>query len=524
MKFLSFNITNTEPLKITDIGMSRNGEAFSVNYIPGSTLKGAVINALASEYRNNPDVFERAKKELLSCETFFLNSYITDGKREMFPSPMGFYEDKTNAENTEKPLDNVVVNNEFRESFKRAKLGTYSFVDGNRIIYASLNKSDALNINIGIKSVYRTDYICSGYRFAGYIGFSDKVSDETIALTENILRRRTFRLGSSRSAGYGKVKVDKVDYLKENDYPFSSLSVTGKEISGNVVYMMLLSPLTMRNEYGEICGINEKTIEEKAGCSLVNHQVSRASTSVIKMSGINRTWKSRTPEYRMYAAGSVFRLEFESTPERDKLREIEISGLGIGKNDGYGRVIFFEAYDKITAKFSYNDFIKSEAGGRNVSDTVSVEDISEEDIRADIKIIAAGIADVKIADAVEKYIYENESNQNTASNSQAGVFRSIYQKYRYSYNDAEREIKNLISHIREKEASSKKHSSRGSQMKLMDQITEILDSDIFSVLGVDEDICGMRISELIDSEKQGLIKINLLERLMIKKNRGAGKV
>lgn len=519
MKFLKFDITNTEPLKITDTGLSRDGEIFSVNYIPGSTLKGAVINALAAELKNKPDVFERVKKELLSSETVFCNSYITDGVHDMFPSPMGFYEDKTSKEG-EKELDNVVVKNEFRESYKRARLGSYSFIDSNRLVFFSLNKSDALNINIREKEVYRTDFINAGYRFAGSIGFGDSVSDETRALAEDILKNRELRFGSSRSAGYGKVKIENINYLKDNDYPFSSISITEKGASDKVLYMMLLSPLTMRNENGEICGINEKVLEEKAGCALADHRISRASTSVVKISGINRTWKSRTPEYRMYAAGSVFRLEFESAPDINRLREIEINGLGIAGNDGFGRVVFLADYDRITSKISYSAFAGKQAEIFRTS-VVSSETFSADDIKRDMHLIAEGIADIKLKKAADAYIFEKKLDQNTASNSQTGVFRSVLQKFRYSYADAERELKALIIHIEEKEAAEKKHSSsHGSQLKLMKQITDILDMDLISAFSLESTIGGFNVSELIGPEKQGIIKLNLLVRLMIKKNRG----
>ena len=279
---------------------------------------------------------------------------------------------------------------------------------------------------------------------------------------------------------------------------------------------MLVSPMAMRNsDTGEICGIDEKTIEKKAGCSLKDHRISRASTSVVSVSGINRTWRSRTPEYRMYDSGSVFRLEFEEAPDLNALRNIEVSGLGVGKNDGYGRVVFFADYENLKTKTEYGNI--SDKGSLN-GNTDTDENYSAADAENDIKLIASGLAADKLVKAADTYIQENRLAQHTASNSQTGVFRAVIQKYRYSYNDAARELKKVMEHIKEKETHSKKQNkSYGSQLKIMDQIEKILGFE--KLPGLDDTIAGLKFSELVDDEKLGQIKLYILEGLMSKKNR-----
>ncbi|MBE6853766.1 MAG: hypothetical protein E7505_09915 [Ruminococcus sp.] len=516
MKFLRIDFTNTEPLRISDIGMSKDNETATINFVPGSSLRGAIVNNLASELKNDTARFERVKKELLSSGTAFYNSYLRAGDRQMYPSPMGFYESKNEKV---KELQNVVADGEFSESYKRAKLGSYCFTEGDTIIYTSLCKSDSLNIDTGKKKIFRTDYINKGYSFTGYIAFGDNVSEETIILTEDIIRNRTLRFGGGRSAGYGKVRIDSLSYLADGDYPYSGLSVTNEPEVPQTVYMLLLSPMTMRSSFGEITGLNPELLEEKAGCMLRNRDEIRASTSVIRMSGFNRTLKNRTPEYRLYAAGSVFRLEFHKAPDAEKLRSIEMNGIGVGRNDGYGRVVFYKDYARIKHKLAYSDY----AG--NISESVASDDtgIRSADIENNKMIIARGIAYSRVRTAMQEKIYHEKLDKGSASNSQTGVFRSVCQKYRYSYSEAESAIRELIKHIREKEATAKKHSgSHGSQKSLLLKIENILDADVFTCLGVDTKICGYDISRLIDEKNQGMLKIELLERLMKKDNRTGG--
>ncbi|MBP1565087.1 MAG: hypothetical protein J6A58_04945 [Oscillospiraceae bacterium] len=506
MKFLKYKIVNTEPLKIVDIGESKDGETSSVSYIPGSTFKGAVINKLVIKYKNDTARFETLKKQLLSENTMFMNSYMCVDDNDFFPSPKGFYESKAG----DKKLQNVVSEGKFDEGYKRANLGVYSVFDDKCVKYISPEKSEAMNINVKSHDVYRTDYIKSGYTFSGYIGFSENVSDDTISEIEELLRCSDIRLGSSRSSGYGCAYIKEYEIMSENDYPFKNISVLGSPLKERVVYMMLLSPMSMRNKYGEICGFDKEGFEKIAGTKLKNEI--RASTTVMKTSGFNRTWRARTPEYTMYAPGSVFRLEFEEIPDAEKLLKIEKQGLGIGKNDGFGRVVFLDGYDKIVCKDEYL--------GKNQSDT-DISDIPSEDICRNKKIIAQGLADFMVSRAIDNYVQQEENILNTsASNSQVGVFRSICQKYRYQPENAYSEFKSLIEQIEKKELRAKTHTlTHGSQKGLIEKINHILQTDLFGLLGIEENVCGYKLSDLIGKEKQGILKITILEKLMHTKNR-----
>ena len=109
MKYLKYILKNIEPLRIADDSISQSGQAVTLRYIPGTTMKGYVINSLVN---NNPAVFEENKRELFSDKVCFLNAYPYEDEKELIPSPKGFYEDKTGS-NDKKEISNVVINGEF---------------------------------------------------------------------------------------------------------------------------------------------------------------------------------------------------------------------------------------------------------------------------------------------------------------------------------------------------------------------------------------------------------------------------
>ena len=92
-----------EPLRIADDSTSQSGQTNTLRYIPGSSIRGLVINQLALQ----PD-FERKKQILFSNQVRFLNAYPMIDQTELIPSPKGFYEDKTEAAGR-KELENVVI-------------------------------------------------------------------------------------------------------------------------------------------------------------------------------------------------------------------------------------------------------------------------------------------------------------------------------------------------------------------------------------------------------------------------------
>ena len=89
MKYLSYQLFLEEPLRIVELDASKEGEWDTLSYIPGSTIRGAVLNKL-SDVMQDPI----KKRMLLSDKYMFLNAYPLWNKKVFCPSVKGFYEGK----------------------------------------------------------------------------------------------------------------------------------------------------------------------------------------------------------------------------------------------------------------------------------------------------------------------------------------------------------------------------------------------------------------------------------------------
>ena len=127
--YLRYVLKNVEPLRIADDSSSQSGQTSALRYIPGTTIRGFVINKLAGKPQ-----FEEWKKLLLSNKVRYMNAYLSVNDKELFPSPKGFYEDKV-QEQERKQIENVVIQGKFTPGYKRASLGRFCEIQKDTIIY-----------------------------------------------------------------------------------------------------------------------------------------------------------------------------------------------------------------------------------------------------------------------------------------------------------------------------------------------------------------------------------------------------
>lgn len=71
--YLKIVMRNVEPVRVSDAATSQSGQTMTFRYLPGTAIRGLVINALAAE----PD-FEQMKKILFSSRIRYLNAFPTD--------------------------------------------------------------------------------------------------------------------------------------------------------------------------------------------------------------------------------------------------------------------------------------------------------------------------------------------------------------------------------------------------------------------------------------------------------------
>ena len=104
----------------------------------------------------------------------------------------------------------------------------------------------------------------------------------------------------------------------------------------------------MLDKYGEPTGLNMEELESRLHVN--NLRIISCLSKIAQYGGFNRTWGTRLPEYKMYKEGGLFKLEADNEFDPIYLRDIENSGLGIKKEEGYGRVLFLGEIPKIEEK------------------------------------------------------------------------------------------------------------------------------------------------------------------------------
>ena len=492
--YIRIQFTNIEPLRIADDNSSQSGQTDTLSYIPGSTFRGVTINSFLKERD-----FEDLKNELLSNKVRFLNAYPIINQRTLIPSPKGFYEDKIEVDG-KKHIESVVTTGNITPGHKRASLGSYCFINKDSIHYTSINYGSDMKINLGNeenakRNVFRNKYIQPGYHFVAYIAFDEcKYLDKIMHKFEI---GSFFYIGNARSAGLGKCCVEDITLTKE--IPYYEYSI--KENIKDVVYMYCLSDFGMVNMYGEESGIDLQCLQELLQ---VEHlQVERCSTSLTEIRGYNRKWECRVPSSKMYQAGSVFRLRFDGELSITSMENIQNQGIGIRRNEGFGRIIFLRNYEGIQFKCEINEDIKEKT---------SIAKLTCDDIKV-LKIAAQGLYRRSLDKAIDSYILNIPLKKGKIKNSQLGAILSLANAYYFDSQQAQKSIDEYLKHALEKDRNAKQHKEQNSRTEIADTIVQILKDKLEKTLGMENDhntIMGVYKSELINQEEEIQYKLKII--------------
>ena len=480
MKYLRLEITNIEPLCISDDSTSQSGQTKCYKYIPGTTLRGYVINCLSKD----ESFFAKHKKTLFSPKIRFLNAYPGNPGEELIPSLKGFYE-KKKADGT---IRNVVTDGEFDEGMKRAGLGTFCRIEGDTVRYSGVETDSVMKILIDPEDqkIFRGEYIVPGYHFTGHIVVEDEVEEELVSRISDCFKNRSPVLGNRRSQGFGKCRVS----VESGKKPLASALLPSEDLKGSV-YMILLSDMTMLDKNGEYSGLDLDKLADKMGVEELT--ISHCATSMVSIHGYNSTFGVKLPTVPMYEKGSVFKLTFSGCMRKDIVQKLFDKGIGERRSEGFGRVLFVdERYEALIKKVED----KIRVGSDIETDTA----LTDED-RATIKTIAGFYYRKLLRSAKEKKIPEDKAKMRITK-SQAGTVLSILEKNRYN-SDVKSVISKYFSQAEEKEDNQNIQKERVSIKGFSTAVQDMLTADsIGCLLGVDVDsVMGYKTEELITPEE-----------------------
>lgn len=518
-KYIKFVFKNKEPLRIADDNSSQSGQMITLRYIPGTTIRGYIVNQLVRE-----NDFEKIKKDLFSNYVRYLNAYISMENQELIPSPKGFYEKKVMKENDK--LVNIVVKQADLNGKKRAALGRYCYFDQNRIHYYNVETGSDLKIKINLEegekqNVFRNEYIEPGYLFTGYIAVDYKTekddSEEKEALIERIksVLHDEIILGNARSSGFGKCEM--IDCEITDELPYQSFVADTDQVGE--CYLLLLSNTTLRNQQGELCGFNEDTLaalEKKL--HVKNLQIAYCSTSITTVRGYNRTWGVKIPSTVAYEQGSVFHLKYEGTLTVETIRELSDAGIGIRRNEGFGRVLFLkDGYEKINLKQSEEYFA-------NTVEKESLPVMNSEDEKV-ICIAARSYYKDMLQRGLQKFVLENDGKFSDISASQLGMLDSVITAYQYNPEQAISSLRKHLSESNKREENNRIQKQHNSLQEMRDWIeNDILKKKIEDIAGFkgknEGYIMGISTSELLPEDEEKQMKLKLILDLIRLNNKG----
>lgn len=508
-RYLKIDLKNLDPLRIADDRTSQHGQTDTLRYIPGSALRGYVMSELAKRAAD----FETWKPAFFNGKIRFLNAYLTVDGKEMIPSLKGFYEDKTPCVN-EKDIENVLVKEDVTSGYKRASLGSYCYVDGIRINYTGIELSEDININNGRtvengradnRNIYRSQYICKGQDFTGYIMLADDLDPKLVSEIRDLFRKEV-RIGNRRSGGYGTCQSSCTE--KNGMLPYASVRT---QKSGKTFYMILLSHLTMRSGIGEPVGLNLEELAERLGCGKL--ELVRCATSTAQVYGYNRIWKGTIPSANMYEAGSVFRLQADKVIPEENFRKVEQEGLGIRTAEGFGQVAFMADFGELTKKHP----TERKTAGTEKTETPS---FAKEHIRDDVCVTARGLLQHRIERGIERYIVEHTNELKGITGSQLGQVASMCISWQYEPETANEKLEKYKTHSEEKGASKKREDGKKTPVQLYKYLTNMLGSDLYDLLGISKaPIMKIPIDKLLSDDEKTRYKLQLMERQIRYANR-----
>jgi len=498
MKCLKIRLTTLEPVRISNDETSQHGQTDTLQYIPGSSLRGMVMYALSKD-----EDFEDKKKLLISDKVHFLNSYLILGEKELLPSLKGFYEDKKACDG-KKPLDNVILA-DVRPGTKRASLGRYCYCEKNCICYTDAELGEELIINRRDKKVFRSQFIQKNQSFTGYIQFDDIVDNSLIDRIQAVFQDIVL-LGSDRHTGHGGCHC--TSERMDGELPYSEYRNTADR---SEFFLLLLSGMTMRNRYGELAGLDLERLSAELGCSEL--ELIRCAASTAGVFGYNRNWKGAVPSANMYEAGSIFHIRTKNGEiiPAECFTSLEERGLGIRRNEGFGQILIFDQYPMLCFKqpIEKKKIEKLEVAGTPEKRTVPYGNVEESDIR----IAASGLLKARIKKAMEQYVVRVPFKISGVSNSELGGLQALCTLVQYEKGNLENIVLDYVLHNEQKSSRKKIHDGKETKNEFYRYLRDYMNRDLLELIAPymkHKKILGFSVDSLLTKEEWDRLKMQLL--------------
>lgn len=333
MKALRLQIHLLQPLLVAQLGAGEENSSTTFDYIPGSVLRGALIERYLRMGKANEITLaiDPPSRALFFETVVYLNAYlVTKQGQRMLPKPLSWRVDKNEVDRNDGEIYDLIAQENISKDNLKAPTKSFCWFDreGNSVLkqpehYVNVHNTseDRYVKQAGNSNVFRYEALAAGQTFSTAI-----LCEDYSVLTElqRLLTPSDFILGGSRSAGYGRVRITANPMIDEQWSEFSQ----DDEPEGGIVVLTLLSDAILRDSNGQ----PTTRFEALLGCK---PQVSFQSVGVT--AGFNRKWGLPTVQTPVVKAGSVFVFD-ASQVNLEALAAMQSQGIGEQRLDGFGRI------------------------------------------------------------------------------------------------------------------------------------------------------------------------------------------
>jgi len=357
-RVLIVHLTLDEPALCTSLAGDANSmETFP--YLPGSVLRGAIIEAyLRQQKANGTKPSEAEFRRLFIDGTIrYLNAYPTvrqAGKQQRsLPTPRSYYKGKYDDETI---VDAALIAGSLldegldepkrtSEPFCYPTPGHLTLRVPKRYLAVHIGRARITGrpeVNDG--AIFRYDALAAEQQFTAVVhcGYGPTAQEDR-ALVRGLLQATPrLMVGAARSAGYGAVTLAGLEDIDDWREVPGALPIDDDEIS-----ITLLSPAIVRNRWGQGT-VAPTELAESVGRSLDMAMAlepgERQFIGVELVGGFNRTWGLPLPQEHALTMGSVITLRrpdphiLPGAKLEERLHALERDGFGERRVDGFGRV------------------------------------------------------------------------------------------------------------------------------------------------------------------------------------------
>lgn len=347
MKYINYRVTALEPIKMGSQSVTASVE-YCLDYLAGSSLRGAFIHALLKQYGYNLDKEKGIKKELLR-QVYFLNAYPEYQGQRTTPAPFCFWAEKKSLAGYDG--SELKITTEFSPGYKICRKESFVNLSKDSVEGVKVQKQFKLHVSVNNDKkdtdMFRYEVIERQQSFVGIIMLQDKeiesekgivnLSEKLKALTDN----KIMYIGGSKGSGYGKCRVE---FLSETEInPEINQSIEGE--MGEDLYIYFLSDGILKNQEGEISSqIDLRYLKDLFGAEKAELKNGWQENTII--TGYNNVWGTVLPQVEGIKAGTIQHYHLSgikdiSHAER-QMKVLEERGIGDRRTDGYGRILFIK--------------------------------------------------------------------------------------------------------------------------------------------------------------------------------------